>query len=59
MPQTITVTIKNGKATVETQGFVGETCKDATRDLERAMGMTTADVPTPEMHNQARVDIRN
>lgn len=44
----ITVIIGKGKARVETTGFVGSACKDATADLERAMGATTSSQTTPE-----------
>lgn len=52
MAQTITVTLENNNgqvtAQVETKGFKGKACKDATADLERAMGMKTSDRNTPE-----------
>lgn len=55
----ITVTIQKGKAVIETRGFVGTACKDATKDLERAMGTVTSDTPTPEMHNREVRQISN
>jgi hypothetical protein len=44
----IHVTIENGSATVETRGFAGKACMDATAELEKAMGKTTNDRKTPE-----------
>lgn len=46
--KTITVTIKGGTATVETKGFAGKACIDATAELEKAMGTKTADTKLPE-----------
>lgn len=57
--QTITVTIKNGAAKVETEGFVGATCQDATKDLEAAMGLTSSDEKTPEFHQREQQVIGN
>ncbi len=49
MSKHIRVTIdREGKATVETKGFKGNACYDATRDLEQAMGMRTETKRTPE-----------
>ena len=53
MGQTITVTIRDGKAVVETKGFRGASCLKATEELERALGATTKDVKTAEYHQQA------
>jgi hypothetical protein len=43
----ITVTPK-GELTIETEGYKGSECKDATRDLEKMLGTVTSDTPTPE-----------
>lgn len=48
MQKTITVTIEDGKSLIETKGFSGKACKDATADLEKAMGIKTSDRNTPE-----------
>ena len=48
MAKTITVDIANGQATVETRGFQGKACLDATAELEKAMGLKTSDRKTPE-----------
>ncbi len=51
--KTITVTIHpDATATVETKGFAGKACKDATAELEKAMGVKTSDRHTPEFDNR-------
>jgi hypothetical protein len=37
-----------GNTTITTSGFTGTECKDATRELERALGRTTSDTTTAE-----------
>jgi len=48
----VIVRINKGKVTVEAQGYKGESCKDATKPIERALGMTVDDTPTSEMYEQ-------
>ena len=43
----------SGAVTVETRGFSGTSCLEASRVLETALGRTTADRPTLELHEQA------
>lgn len=51
--KTITVTVSpTGDTTVATKGFTGTQCKDATRQLEQALGTVVSDTPTAEMHNR-------
>ena len=45
----IVVTPK-GEASVETKGFVGPGCRDASRFIERALGEKTAETLTAEFH---------
>lgn len=52
MAKEINVTIVNGTAKVETRGFAGTACMDATAELERAMGEKTSDTKTPEWHQK-------
>jgi len=40
----------DGKATVATKGFVGSSCRDATRLLEAALGEITAEWLAAEFH---------
>lgn len=58
MSKTITVVIENGSAKIETDGFVGKACADATAALEQAMGVVTDEVKKPEFH-QREVQSRN
>ncbi len=44
----------DGSTRVETQGFSGSTCRDASRFLEQALGRATAETLTAEYH-QAEV----
>jgi len=39
--KTITVTIQDGEASVETTGFAGKECLTATAELEKALGKKT------------------
>lgn len=51
MPQTIEITVSpQGETRIETKGFVGPSCRDATRDLEAAMGLRISEQPTAEFH---------
>ena len=52
--KTIEITIDSkGKATLQTKGFAGSSCRDASRLLERALGVVESDVPTTEMYQAA------
>jgi hypothetical protein len=37
-----------GEVILETRGFEGSSCKDASRALERALGISTSDQPRSE-----------
>jgi hypothetical protein len=52
MAKTITVTCEGGATTVETRGFVGKACLDATAELEKALGVKASDTKTPEFHEK-------
>ena len=41
-----------GATSIKTTGFTGGACKDATRDLERALGVAGKETLTPEYHQQ-------
>ena len=41
---------RDGQTHVETKGFAGAACREATRFLEQALGRTTAETLTPEFH---------
>jgi hypothetical protein len=54
--ETITVEIgSDGSTKVSTKGFKGKACKDATKQLEKALGKVTSDSDTPEMNERATV----
>jgi hypothetical protein len=49
--RTIEITVKpDGRTTVETRGFVGPACREASRFLEQALGVTTGTRLTAEFH---------
>lgn len=58
MSQQIIVKIVNGEAVVTTKGFKGKACALATADLEKALGKTTTDMPTAEMHASAAAHVK-
>ena len=49
--KTIEITVApNGQTQVQTKGFVGASCRDASRFLEQALGQRTDEQLTPEFH---------
>jgi hypothetical protein len=60
MNKTIEITVSpQGQTRVETKGFAGAECKQASKSLEEALGVTTAESVTSEFHQVNRSDIRN
>jgi hypothetical protein len=52
--KTIEITfLPNGQLRVETKGFVGGECREASRFLEQAIGQSTHEVLKPEFHQTA------
>ena len=51
----IIVTAK-GKTSVQTKGFFGPSCRDASRFIERALGQATSETLTAEFHQTPQVD---
>lgn len=43
----------DGSTQIETKGFAGESCRDASRFLEEALGRQTAETLTSEYHCSA------
>jgi len=41
-----------GAVSIKTTGFTGSSCKDATRELERALGVASKETLLPEFHLQ-------
>ena len=56
--KTITVTIENGEASVETAGFKGKECLTETDALEKALGKKTTTTMTAESRLQATTATR-
>lgn len=53
MTKIIEVTVApNGEAIVETRGFTGGSCQEASRFIEQALGERTAETLTAEFHAQ-------
>lgn len=51
MSQTIEVTISpQGETRIETRGFTGAACREATRALEAALGIRTSEQLTSEFY---------
>ncbi len=54
--KTIEVTVSpEGATSIKTTGFTGSSCKDATRDLERALGVTGRESLLPEYFNRTSI----
>jgi len=43
----------NGQTRVETKGFTGSECRQASQFIEQALGQRTGEQLTPEFHQQA------
>ena len=43
----------NGQSTVETKGFTGSECRDASRFIEQAIGQQTGEILKAEFHQAA------
>ena len=49
----IEITVSSeGSVSIKTAGFTGSSCRDATRDLERALGVAGREHLLPEYFNQ-------
>ncbi len=54
MSQTIEVTVSpKGETKIETKGFQGSTCRDASKGLEAALGVRASEQLTSEFHATA------
>lgn len=57
MTETIRITIPpTGTVTVETDGFVGRDCEEATRPIERELGVVSERERKPEYYRRRVVD---
>ena len=53
--KTIEITVSpEGATSIKTSGFTGGSCKDATRDLERALGVSGRETLMPEFYAQTK-----
>ncbi len=51
--KTIEITVSpEGAVSIKSSGFTGGSCRDATRDLERALGVAGRESLLPEFYNQ-------
>jgi hypothetical protein len=51
--KTIQITVSpEGSVSIKTAGFTGSSCRDATRDLERALGVSGTEHLLPEYFNR-------
>ncbi len=51
--KTIEITVSpEGATSIKTSGFTGSSCKDATRDIERALGVSGRETLLPEFYGQ-------
>ena len=44
----------DGATSIKTSGFTGSSCRDATRDLERALGLAGKESLLPEFYAQTK-----
>jgi hypothetical protein len=47
-----------GATSIKTSGFTGSSCRDATRELERALGVSGRESLLPEYFNRTSTDER-
>ena len=53
--KTIEITVTpEGATSIKTSGFTGSSCRDATRDLERALGLAGRESLLPEFYGQTK-----
>ena len=53
--KTIEITVSpEGATSIKTSGFTGSSCRDATRDLERALGVAGRETLLPEFYAQTK-----
>ena len=52
MPRIIEVTVSpKGETTIQTKGFLGRACEQASKWLEKALGITRSEQKTPEFYH--------
>lgn len=59
MSQIIEILVSpTGQTQIQTKGFTGSSCRQASQLLERALGKTTQEHLTPEFHQQTQEQTR-
>ena len=54
MTQVIEITVSpTGQTTIQTRGYIGPSCRDASRFMEAALGQVTSEQLTAEFHQAA------
>ena len=46
----------DGNATIATKGFAGQSCRDASKFIEQALGQQVSEQLTPEFHQAQSVE---
>ncbi len=60
MSKTIEILVApNGQSRVETKGFVGSECREASKFLEEALGQQTSEQQTAEFHQAQEIKQEN
>ena len=60
MSKTIEIIVSpNGQSRVETKGFAGSECRDASKFIEQALGERISDTPTSEFYHSSRTTTEN
>ena len=55
VPPTIEIVVEpDGSTSVQTHGYVGSSCREASASIERALGTTTGETLTAEFHQIAQ-----
>ena len=55
--KTIEITVSpRGETKIETRGFTGHSCREASKFLEQALGTRTAESLTPEFHQTPSIE---
>lgn len=59
MSKTIEITVSpKGESTVQTKGFTGSSCRDASKFIEQALGEKTGEKLTQEFYQQQSTEQR-
>jgi hypothetical protein len=57
--KTIEITVSpEGAVSIKTAGFTGSSCRDATRDIERALGVSSTEHLLPEYFQRTNVRVQ-